>query len=446
MRQKPIDFRELLERLLPLERLPKPERVQIERVLRHGLQDQIEQAAMLALARLERSGAVQRLPGDATAARVRFQAPGSVDVITLELPGTLERDGVRLVPRAALPVGATAGLHQVRRLLRLDDTLLSTDPRDGEGRAGLMEQLDQAGRDVLGASGLRILPAAPDAPGIGVPPLDPALTAEAASRPDVLFYCPDTVRCPRLAAEAGRRGARAVVLAGVRSAGGDALGTLEVVSGEKDPFPPETLALIALLADYCAGVFDRSARLEKLVFVDPLTAVYNRSYFDLQLRNEMPRAQREASSMALCIADIDDFKNFNTQYGYEAGNQVLAHVAQALRNAVRPFDTVARWGGEEFAVLLTAPILADDVMTITERLRSQVARPTLRVEGLDGQSHAVTATVSIGVALFPDHATSAIELWRVANQALLEAKRPPKNRVVFYRAPDPRSGSLPQRS
>ncbi len=444
MKQKPIDFRELLERLLPLDRLPRPERLHVERALRHGLQDQIEQAAMMALARLERSGAVQRLPVVATESRqrLRFQAPGSVDVITLELPGEVEREGIRLVPRAALPVGATAGLHQVRRLLRLDDTLLSTDPRDGEGRAGLMEQLDHAGRDVLGASALRFLPSAADPAAAGVPPIHPALAAEAATRPDVLFYCPDAARSPRLAEEAARRQTRAVVLAGVRTAAGEALGTLEVLSGDKDPFPPETLALIALLADYCAGVFDRSARLEQMVFVDPLTKVYNRSYFDLQLRNEMARAQRESSSMALCIADIDDFKSFNTRFGYEAGNQVLEHVAQALRNAVRPFDTVARWGGEEFAVLLTAPILSDDVMTITERLRSQVARPSLRIEGLDGLPHSVSVTVSIGVALFPDHATGAPELWRVANQALLEAKRPPKNQVVFYRTPGPRAGSI----
>jgi diguanylate cyclase (GGDEF)-like protein len=75
-------------------------------------------------------------------------------------------------------------------------------------------------------------------------------------------------------------------------------------------------------------------------------------YYDLQIRNEIARAQREQSSLALLIADIDDFKSFNTSFGYEAGNQVLVQVAAALRAGVRPFDTVARWGGEEFAVLL----------------------------------------------------------------------------------------------
>jgi diguanylate cyclase (GGDEF)-like protein len=119
-------------------------------------------------------------------------------------------------------------------------------------------------------------------------------------------------------------------------------------------------------------------------------------------------------------------------YGYEAGNQVLAHVAQTLKRAVRPFDTVARWGGEEFALLLTAPIHSEDVLAISERLRLLVERQTVELEGLDRRSHRVGVTVSIGVAVFPEHGTKQAELWRGANQALLSAKRPPKNRVVFF--------------
>ena len=112
------------------------------------------------------------------------------------------------------------------------------------------------------------------------------------------------------------------------------------------------------------------------MFVDPLTTVYNRSYYDLQIRNEIARAQREQSSLSLLICDIDDFKSFNTSFGYEAGNQVLVQVAQTLRAGVRPFDTVARWGGEEFAVLLTPPVV-----------RGRRARH-LRAAALRGRAHA----------------------------------------------------------
>ena len=187
----------------------------------------------------------------------------------------------------------------------------------------------------------------------------------------------------------------------VRGTADHPLGVLEVTSPSRDAFSPDDLAMIALLADHCAAVLERAERIEKLVFIDPLTSAYNRSYFDLQVLNEMARAQREHSSLALCIADIDDFKSFNSSYGYEAGNQVLVQVAQSLRRGVRPFDTVARWGGEEFAVLLTAPIQAQDVVTISERLRSMVERQEVRLEALDRQSHRVSVTVSIGVALFP---------------------------------------------
>jgi diguanylate cyclase (GGDEF)-like protein len=99
---------------------------------------------------------------------------------------------------------------------------------------------------------------------------------------------------------------------------------------------------------------------------------------------------------------------------------------------VRPFDTVARWGGEEFAILLTSPVHAHDVVAVSERLRSMVERLGVELEGLDRRRHAVGVTMSMGVALFPDHAQSADDLWRAANQALLRAKRPPKNKVIFY--------------
>src|SRR5205085_6319603 len=128
---------------------------------------------------------------------------------------------------------------------------------------------------------------------------------------------------------------RTVAIVSVLSGGGDRFGVLEVTSPSPRAFARHDLAMIALLADYWAGVLERASRIEKLVFIDPLTSVYNRPYFDRQVQNEMARAQRESSSMALCIADIDDFKSFNTRFGFEAGNRVLIEVAHALRHAVR---------------------------------------------------------------------------------------------------------------
>jgi len=348
VKQKSIDFRELLERLLPLDELPPADRLHVQRALRTGVVSQLEQAALLALERLERQGAVRRIPAlaNGTGSVLRYQARDALDVFTIQVPGPTERDGVQVFPRASLPTGAQAGLDQVRRLLLIDDTLVFADAgTPGPSRPGLLEQLDQVAREFLGAGAVRFHPAGSTDSGPPTP-LDRGLAAEARSHLDRIYYCPDTARVPRLRAEAERRDVRSVVVAGVPSSMGKALGHLEASSAELGHFDLRRLAMVALLADYCAGVLERAARIEKLVFVDPLTAAYNRSYFDLQLYNEMARAQRERSSVALCIADIDDFKSFNTSYGYEAGNQVLTQVARALRSGVRPFDTVARWGGE----------------------------------------------------------------------------------------------------
>ena len=435
MKQKSIDFRELLERLLPLDELPPASRLEVHRALQTGVISQLEQVALLALSQLEERGALKRLPpaADGGGPVLRYQTRDALDVISIELPAAKQRPGIFEFPRASLPVHARADIGPIRRLLALDDSLVSDT---GRARPGLLAQLGQVGQEFLATSEVVFVPADPSAfeAASQADAFDHALAQEALAVPGAVLYCPDVTLVPQLGADARRRGVRALALAAIVAADGRPLGHLEARSAEADPYRPEDLALIALLADTVAGLTERAARIEKLVFVDALTGLYNRAYFDQQVEVEMARAQREQSSMALCIADIDEFKSFNTTYGYEAGNQVLIQVAQALKHAVRPFDIVARWGGEEFAVLLTAPMAPDDAATISERLRATVERELVKLEGLDRQSHRVGVRVSVGVALFPDHAGQAQELWRAANQALLAAKRPPKNQVVFFGA------------
>lgn len=436
MKQKTIGFRDLLERLLPVELLSPVDRHRVQRALRSGLAVEVEHAALHALEMLEQQGALKRLPAELSAASpvVRYQAPGRVDVITLQMPGPQVRDGVTVQNRSALPMQAPARLDQMRRLVRLDDPLIFSDPRTGTTRAGLLAQLALAGRELLGAADV-VYFGRDDVPADGdEAPIDAALAADVIEHHGMLFACPDTERSSALTAEARRRGARSMVACAVLGSDGAPIGHLEVRSPEPHAFDATDLAMVALLADFCGGVLERAVRIEKLVFVDPMTGAYNRSYYDLQVRNEIARAQREQSSLALLICDIDDFKSFNTSFGYEAGNQVLVQVAGTLRAGVRPFDTVARWGGEEFAVLLTPPVVEEDVMAISERLRVAVERTPIRLEGLDGRSHRVHVTVSIGVAMFPDHADNPSDLWRATNTALLKAKRPPKNQIVFHRS------------
>ncbi len=433
MKQRHIGFRDLLERLLPIEELPPVDRLRVQRALRSGVAQEVEHAALHAMDLLEQQGALRRLPVDGREPVVRYQARNRLDVITLALPAPRLRDGVVAMPRNTLPTQAPARLDQVRRLIRLDDPLVFTDPRTDTTRAGLLAQLEQAGPELLGTGQVRYFGREDDDVVNPERPFDAALAAEAMEHPQVLLHCADTESSTSLVARARERGVRSLVVVAVTGSDGRPLGHLEVMSPEVDPFQPVDLAMIALLADFCGGVLERANRIEKLVFVDPLTGAYNRSYYDLQIRNEIERARREGESLALVIADIDDFKSFNTSFGYEAGNQVLVQVAHALRKAVRPFDPVARWGGEEFVVVLTAPVHEADVVAISERLRTAVEATSIRLEGLDGRAHRVNVTVSVGVAMCPDHADNSQDLWRAANQALLRAKRPPKNRVVFYR-------------
>ncbi len=435
MKQQPIDFRDLLERVLPLDELPIVDRLTVQRALGSGVRRKIEDAALFALRQLEQAGALRRLPspGNGASPVVRFQSRDRLDVFTLHLPAPESHGAWLVYPRASLPPQARAGVDQLRHLLHVDDLARVAEPAGASARAALAEPLQQAGRELLGASEVRLVAQLFEGE-MPPTPLHPDVAANASARPTDVWYCADAERAPEIAADARRRGYRSVVIAGIAAADGRALGHVEIFARAPQAFRPDELALVALLADFAGSALERAARIERLMFVDPLTNAYNRSYFDLQVQNEMARSQRESASFALCIVDIDDFKGFNTRYGYRAGNEVLVQVSGALRRAVRPFDTVSRWGGEEFAVLLTAPVTAPDVAAVTERLRTLVEKQIVTLEGLDGRTHRVSVTVSIGVALFPDHAGGGEDLWGAANQALLEAKRPPKNQVVFFRA------------
>jgi diguanylate cyclase (GGDEF)-like protein len=434
MKQQDIGFRELLERLLPIDELPPADRRAVQSALLSGVGAQIEQAALMALRRLEEAGALTRMDPLANGGGpvLRFQARDALRVFTLHLPGPVEQGGVRFVPRSSLPARSPAGVPQLRRLLRLDEPAASHDPVAAPSRDRLAEQLAATARELLGPVEVRFVPRRGVEPPADEPAIDSELAARVLADPDLLVACPDMAAAPALASQGQRLSAGSLVMIAVTAGAAGAAGHLEVTSRHPRAFDDDALSLVSLLADSFAAALERARWLERLVFVDPLTTVYNRTYFDLQMQNEMARAQRENASLGLCLVDIDNFKSFNTRFGYEAGNQVLVTVAHALRSGVRPFDTVSRWGGEEFAVLLTPPVSAADARTVSERLRGLVERHEVETEGLDRRLHHLGVTVSIGVALFPGHAASSQDLWRAANRALLEAKRPPKNRVVFF--------------
>ena len=159
---------------------------------------------------------------------------------------------------------------------------------------------------------------------------------------------------------------------------------------------------------------------------DGLTGLPNKRMVTEALKRMFAQAARTKSPLGLLMLDLDHFKQVNDQHGHAAGDQVLASVGAALRSVVRDRDFAGRNGGEEFAVLLPDTDIAA-ALEIAERVRATIAEVTL--PGTD-----VPVTVSIGVAGFPDHASTLDRLERLADAALYVAKRQGRNRVELARA------------
>jgi diguanylate cyclase (GGDEF)-like protein len=185
---------------------------------------------------------------------------------------------------------------------------------------------------------------------------------------------------------------------------------------------------LALWLGSQAAVALENVRLHRLVerqaSTDGLTELANRRQFEEALGGEISRAERFGGTIALVLADLDDFKQVNDRYGHQTGDDVLRAFADILRETVRDIDVAARYGGEEFAVLLPQTDL-DGAERLAERLRVTMAERRLMLD--PGTSFSVTA--SFGVAAFPDAATPAA-LFAAADEALYRAKSEGKNRVV----------------
>ena len=160
--------------------------------------------------------------------------------------------------------------------------------------------------------------------------------------------------------------------------------------------------------------------------VDPKTGLFNARHFAAALSEEIGRARRFERPMSLIMADLDLLRDINNTYGHLAGDAVLKGIADAFRSQLRHYDVPARFGGEEFSILLpeTPP---EQAMEIAERIRRAVAERTFDVET---SSEPIRATVSIGVAGFPKDGTDANELIHQADLAVYRAKLQGRNRVL----------------
>jgi diguanylate cyclase (GGDEF)-like protein len=218
---------------------------------------------------------------------------------------------------------------------------------------------------------------------------------------------------------------------------GQTLGVLALDSSLPDAFRDGDLQSLESVADICATAIQNAhyvERVKQLAYLDGLTGIFNRRFFEMRILEEIDRARRYGTGMAVVMADIDQFKRLNDEFGHVLGDEVLRQVSSLFHQQVRKIDVVCRYGGEEFGILLTQTTAAH-AMNIAEKLRKMVA-------GWQFPGVPRSVTISAGTAAFPEHGTTRDELVKAADAALYTAKQAGRNRVcVGIRARNQASGS-----
>ena len=190
---------------------------------------------------------------------------------------------------------------------------------------------------------------------------------------------------------------------------------------------------LASVVAICLENVINNERLKHIGLTDPLTGVNNRRYIEQRMQEEIGRAQRERSALSCLFIDIDHFKRVNDKFGHQSGDDVLREVATRIKKELRLSDSLGRYGGEEFIVLLTQATV-QDAARIAERIRASVAQQAILIAGAD---EALQITVSIGAAAQtpPDRSIPADvarqKLVARADEALYRAKETGRNRVVL---------------
>lgn len=201
------------------------------------------------------------------------------------------------------------------------------------------------------------------------------------------------------------------------------IGVIKVLSTEPGFFSETEVRTLAMISDLVSASMFHAAKFQtdelyRLATHDPLTGLPNRALFFDRLRQSLAHAQRHNERLAVLNADMDGLKPINDGLGHAAGDAAIRETANRLRQFIRQTDTVARLGGDEFAIILNRVEGGDGVAHQCQRF----------TEGVSGQvlqfgDHELPLSISIGYALYPDHAENLDELVDKADSAMYSVKR-----------------------
>lgn len=206
------------------------------------------------------------------------------------------------------------------------------------------------------------------------------------------------------------------------------LGVIELVNKTTgEHFVKEDIDLLMRLVNQTAIVIERTSLYQKmteLAITDDLTKLFNTRYLNRTIEIEIQRSSRYGTSLSLIFMDVDHFKRINDSYGHLVGSKVLVEVGQLLLKSLRTVDIVARYGGDEFVIVLpqTPPEAATQ---IAERMRKAIEQNSF----LKKEGYALKMTASFGVASYPESAKSKEELVKIADDAMYRVKHQTRNAV-----------------